>query len=129
MKFAALIALSLTACGIASTNKQAKDILSRQLEAYSQSGDAFIRLDDASYKSLILDKPKKYHVFVIYTANYNMCRICKPFFDALEHVALSYFKVPVCVSIHLPYRRESMNSGSSLTQYSSPPWTYLLIRR
>lgn len=83
----------MLACIDASVSKQADELQKRTLAAYETTGDTLIRLDMQSYQELLLHKAKKYHLFVVYTANLQMCRICKPFVDALEHVALSYLKV------------------------------------
>jgi hypothetical protein len=48
-------------------------------------------MDLPKYSQYVLDPPKGYHMFIIYAASPQFCGICKPFIDAFQRTALSYY--------------------------------------
>lgn len=85
-----LVPVLLIACQAAKTNQQRDDLLKFGKSETEISGRAILNLNPDTYKKFVIDKPKNYNMFVLYTANIHMCRICKPFEDAFERVALSF---------------------------------------
>jgi hypothetical protein len=91
------VLLPLVRTGAASS--KVNDLVSLTEKAYSTSGSAVIKLDKEQYRRFVLDTDKPYHLIVLYTASMRMCRICKPFDDAFEHTALSYYMVCIPLSL------------------------------
>ena len=88
----ALLILYAMACTCFSAPTQTEELHKQSLKAYTKTGDTLLRLGEDTYQNFVVMQPKKYHLFVVYTANAQMCRICQPFVEGLEHVALSYMK-------------------------------------
>ena len=89
MRILKVLTLVALACSSVAGN-QKSDILTAYADAYSYHGDTVLRLNSADYQKLAIAKPKKYHLFIAYTANVQVCRICKPIVEQFERVALAY---------------------------------------
>lgn len=83
-----LITLAV-ACHGART-RQTEDLLSAADEAFISGDDVVLHLSTDTFKQFVIEKPKQYNLILLYTANLHICRICKPFQDVFERVALSY---------------------------------------
>ena len=84
-----LLTFSIIACAATGFDQNA-ELRKLASDRYENKGDILIHFDPISYRRLVVGKPQKYHLFLVYTANMQICRICKPFVDALERAALSY---------------------------------------
>lgn len=84
-----VLTLIAVACSCVSADQKA-EILSASSDAFSYHGDSVIRLTSAQYERLAISKPKRYHLFIAYTANMHVCRVCKPIIDQFEKAALAY---------------------------------------
>ena len=84
-----LAALFVLACR-ADHPQQTLELSKRLSEAYASSGDVVLRMNMDTYRKFAIDKPLNYHLFILFTANVQICRICKPFEDVFERVAQSY---------------------------------------
>lgn len=85
-----LFGLIVLACEAASHQKQTTEFLELAANELSATGNPVIYLNTDNYKKFVVEKPKKYNLFILYTANIQICRICKPFQDAFERIAVSY---------------------------------------
>ena len=72
---------------------QTRDLLSLAHQTLASSGEVVIPITTENFKQFVMDKPKQYNLIILYTANMQICRICKPFQDAFERVATSYSAV------------------------------------
>lgn len=87
--FTKLFSVLLVTCS-AAMNDQNSGLARLARESYESRGDVLVNFDSSSYWKFVAEKPQKYNLFIIYTANVQVCRICKPFVDALTHAALSF---------------------------------------
>jgi hypothetical protein len=85
-----LFGLIVIACEAAQHPQQTSEFLELSKTEYVATGQPVVYLNSDNYKKFVVEKPKKYNLIVLYTANVQICRICKPFQDTFERVAASY---------------------------------------
>jgi len=86
-----LVLMTVLATGFASKHHEQKSEIALLMKhRRDNQGDSLLYLDSETYTKFVLNGPKHYHIFVIFSAPSNFCPICKPFADALEKVAESY---------------------------------------
>jgi hypothetical protein len=70
--------------------RQTDELLSAADDALASRGEVALQLTMDTFKQFVVEKPKQYNLILLYTANMHICRICKPFQDVFERVAMSY---------------------------------------